>query len=145
MARVAQVGDFVQIKSAYNRSLEKTMEKVSGVDENGKTHTFAALATPHAAMSGAAMCIGNKCAMWRWSQVPAESAKRYTTSHSNPHEGAAEDIVRPKHVPESFEFVPYKPTTDLIAHNSVVAHWIEPEAEALARGRGWCGLAGAAR
>lgn len=78
-------------------------------------------------------CIADRCAMWRWEgqQNPRRATIRHT---ANP--GATAEPERPAHVAASWTFQPYD------EHDGESACWIEPEAETIARRRGFCGLAG---
>lgn len=91
MARVAQAGN-IDIPVAYNRSLTKEVKaadvvayasadefKLGGEPIDAKT-IMVMNATP--GMSMASMCLGDKCAMWRW--APAEETRTKMRSAPNP-------------------------------------------------------------
>lgn len=68
MARVTQIGA-VETSATYNRALVKTHIPVAlrGADENVEDKAIAAtMLKVETQISGAAHCIGDKCAMWRW-------------------------------------------------------------------------------
>jgi hypothetical protein len=75
-------------------------------------------------------CIGSECMMWRW----ADLIRRKKVETESGNEGEDDPIpARPSHVPETWEFFPC---------DGDPAGWVEPEAEAQLRRRGYCGLAG---
>lgn len=74
-------------------------------------------------------CIGSRCAMWRW----ADETKRrihwasVQGAHTEEEAGTKPDLC------EGWEFRPAEDDP---------ACWVEPEDRAMARSRGYCGLAG---
>lgn len=78
MARVAQIGA-VETNDAYNRVLSKTHVPVKlaaatpedfELGEDPKTLNATILKT-EMQLSGAASCIADRCAMWRWEHTTA--------------------------------------------------------------------------
>lgn len=71
MARVAQIG-IAETGATYNRALIKMHVpielKVGEVDEliEDQKPIHATILKVENQLSGAAMCLANKCAMWRW-------------------------------------------------------------------------------
>lgn len=89
MARVAQAGN-VDIPVAYNRSLTKSHHPMKCVStdpdqfqlgEEAPTATVLVLKGEQS-LSSASMCIGDKCAMWRW--APAEETRTKMRTAPNP-------------------------------------------------------------
>jgi hypothetical protein len=76
-----------------------------------------------------AECVGSHCAMWRWSD---EVRRKFHHAHDR---NAITEPVRPALLSKDWIFVPCE---------DYPAGWLEPEATALARRRGRCGLAGGA-
>ena len=78
-------------------------------------------------------CRGSGCMMWRIGQA----ARRHVVVCDIEHCFAETEPPRPDNVPASWEFVAYDGFDD-----GDPACWVEPDAEATARMRGYCGLAG---
>ncbi len=73
-------------------------------------------------------CIASRCAMWRWSE--SAPARQLTSCQDR---DATTEPPRPFTVPADWEFCPA---------GDDHACWVEPDAAALARRTGYCGLAG---
>jgi len=78
-------------------------------------------------------CTGASCGGWRWHD-PEEPVLQ-EIEHSDPL-AVTEPDIRPKDVPRDYVFWPCDPT------EGTDACWFEPESEAEARRRGYCGFAG---
>lgn len=77
-------------------------------------------------------CYGSGCAMWRWSDPCLDQRTRRCINVY-----AVTEPERPLSVPSSWIFEPYDDTDA-----DLYAQWIEPMEDAIARRRGYCGLAG---
>lgn len=78
-------------------------------------------------------CIAKECAMWRWIDKKPE---RKFCAAPRPHHRATIEPPRPNGVPASWEWHPDQ------NQEYQTAGWIEPEHEAMASRKGYCGLAG---
>lgn len=87
---------------------------------------------PDADIDAHCRCAGSRCAMWRWADSPSCRRIRLCDQLH-----ATTEPERPSSMPTSWVFEPWAP-----AHPDGWAQWIEPEEEAHARRRGYCGLAG---
>ena len=73
-------------------------------------------------------CVGSGCMMWRWAE---DIPRRRWVNTANGNDMT--DPGSPPNVPESWEFCPADDEDSC---------WVEPQGEATARRRGYCGLAG---
>lgn len=90
---------------------------------------------PDPEIDAACRCVGSRCAMWRWAEPMRRSL--WMPESSVPYsEPAAPAPDRPADVPMSWEWTPAMDPSD------PSGGWLEPESEANARRRGYCGLAG---
>lgn len=80
---------------------------------------------------GKSSCQGSACMMWRW-----DTELRIRTHVCGNVMATTEPAGMPINVPPNWIFHPFTGSHD------DPAHWAEPEAEAVARRRGYCGLAG---
>jgi len=76
-------------------------------------------------------CVASRCAMWRWSGEPP-ARQRFAAYDS----ALIDEPERPAHVPASLQWHPYDDS------EGDPAQWVEDDASANARRRGYCGLAG---
>lgn len=75
-------------------------------------------------------CIASGCPMWRWAEdwhVRIHNCDRKDMR-------AEKEPERPSYVPKAYIFIS--------ADEECEAHWVEPADDAMARRRGYCGLAG---
>jgi hypothetical protein len=78
-----------------------------------------------------APCIGSACMMWRWFDL-APACRRVAFGDLN------EEPARPAHVPASWKWCSWEGELPF----SATWGWLEPDEEAKARRRGYCGLSG---
>ncbi|PZP55881.1 MAG: hypothetical protein DI596_10960 [Azospira oryzae] len=80
------------------------------------------------------VCMADGCAMWRWAPIinPSNGARRFMVADNPAAKTEQEAGTKPEHC-HGWEFHPCAEDP---------AGWIEPEAAANRRRRGYCGLAG---
>lgn len=70
MTRVAQIGA-AETSATYNRALVKTHARIGLADPENEGETVnASMLKTEVQISVSALCIGDKCAMWRWVPAP---------------------------------------------------------------------------
>lgn len=79
-------------------------------------------------------CAGADCGGWRW--YDPEEPEQIIIDHVDPL-ATVEPSFRPKDVPASYRFWP--------SNGDDAAYWMERMESAIARRRGYCGLAGNVR
>lgn len=88
-------------------------------------------------------CVGTECMGWRWSE---KMSKPRIIDCEDKTALVAEDGAAVEFVPDGYKFVPAKladiVNTDGSPLVDKAARWVEPEDQAKARRRGYCGKAG---
>lgn len=100
-------------------------------DNGGATATNRPLSYGDRPTRADVLCIGSRCAVWRWADgEPVPDLIRAEDRQ------ATTEPPRPSWVPKSWNFCPYDPD------EGDPAQWIEDPESTAARRRGYCGLAG---
>ena len=148
MARVVQVGT-VETCAPYNRTLVKQHVQVKlAAEGQSEAETLSVLhVVPQ--LSAGALCIGGKCAMWRWAEKAPMMVKVKTWAAPEgltDEELVAGEPTRPGTVPLSAVWLPVE---NIDTEDSSGGYWIESDEDAQKRieaitnsRQGYCGIAG---